>query len=92
MNLLGSLDTDFNPAVDTEASTAEMRQEYESVPIGEQAERVTDESTDSIAERDTVRNDSPRRDSRGIGAETDSTDRSVEPHMPRKLHSFTSKV
>ena len=58
---------------------------------GEQAERVTEESTESIAERDMVRSGSPRRDSSGTGTDRAATERLAEPHAPRKLHRRTWK-
>ena len=91
MNLLGSLDIDCNPALETKFFVAILH-EYEDADCGEQVESLTVESTDSIAERDTVRSGSPGSDSSGTGTERAATERTAEPHAPRKLHNCTRKV
>jgi hypothetical protein len=58
---------------------------------GEQADRDTEDSTESSAERDMVRSGSPGSDSSGTGTDRAAKERLAEPHAPRKLHSCTWK-
>ena len=84
MNLLGSLDIDFKLPVEIEPLAVETLHEYDSDAVEDRhAEIVTEESTTSTAERDTVRSGSPGRESNGTGAGRAATDRSADPQAPR---------